>query len=108
MQLPSAAPSDVQPEIQPMFIKIDENGYIYVGTGSAQEVLDTDTSAREVPLLSQRLELYATAARSGNSQPLVQIYVESQAKHQRVVDVLAALAKYEVDKVTFTDLLDQE
>ena len=112
MQLPSAAPSDTQPEIQPMFIKIDENGHIYANTGSAQEVLDTDTSntdaARRLPLLSQRIDLYNQAAKSGNSQPLVQLFVEGNAKHQRVVDVLNVLAKFKIDKVTFTDLIDKE
>ena len=108
MQLPSAAPSDAQPEIQPMFIKIDENGYIYANTGSAQEVLDTDQSDRNCPLLSQRIDLYNQAAKSGNSQPLVQLFVEGNAKHQRVVDVLNVLAKFQIDKVTFTDLIDKE
>ena len=108
MALPSAAPSDAQPEIQPMFIKIDVNGTIYINAGPAQEILDTDTSARDLPQLSQRLEMYASAARAGDSQPLVQLYVEGDAKQQRVVDVLNALAKQEIDKVTFTDLLDAE
>ncbi len=111
MQLPSAAPSDTQPEIQPMFIKVDENGHISVGVGAQQEMLDTDVSdpkTRDLPMLSNRLELYAQTARQGNSTPLVQLYVENDAQHQRVVDVLNVLAKLEIDKVTFTDLLDEE
>ena len=108
MQLPSAAPSDSQPDIQPFFIKVDENGYIYANTGSAQEVLDTDSEARKLPLLNQRLEIYASAARLGDSQPLVQIYVVNEAMHQRVVDVLNVLRKHKIDKVTFTDLMDEE
>lgn len=108
MALPSAAPTDVQPDIQPMFIKIDVNGSIYVNSGPAQEILDTDTSSRELPQLSQRLEMYASAARAGDSQPLVQIYVEGDAKQQRVVDVLNALAAEQIEKVTFTDLIDTE
>jgi len=108
MALPSAAPSDQQPDIQPMFIKIDVNGSIYLNSGAAQEILDTDTSTREVPQLSQRLELYASMARAADSQPLVQLYVEGDAKQQRVVDVLNALAKEKIEKVTFTDLIDAE
>lgn len=108
LALPSAAPSDVQPEIQPMFIKIDENGAIYVNAGAAQEILDTDTTVRELPMLGQRLEMYATAAKAADSQPLVQLYVDGDAEHQRVVDVLDALASYQIDKVTFTDLIDTE
>lgn len=108
MALPSAAPSDQQPDIQPMFIKIDANGSIYVNSGPAQEILDTDSSTRELPLLAQRLELYASMARAAESQPLVQVYVEGDAKQQRVVDVLNALAKEKIEKVTFTDLIDAE
>ena len=108
MALPSAAPSDTQPDIQPMFIKIDINGSIYLNTGPAQEILDTDTSSRKVPQLSQRLEMYASAARTADSQPLVQLYVEGDAKQHRVVDVLNALAHQAVEKVTFTDLIDAE
>jgi biopolymer transport protein ExbD len=108
MALPSAAPSDAQPDIQPMFIKIDVNGSIYLNSGPAQEILDTDTSSRELPQLSQRLEMYASAARAADSQPLVQIYVEGDAKQQRVVDVLNALAMENIEKVTFTDLIDAE
>jgi biopolymer transport protein ExbD len=48
------------------------------------------------------------AALSGDAQPLVQLYVEGDAKQQRVVDVLNALAKENISKVTFTDLIDAE
>ena len=107
MALPSAAPSDAQPDIKPMFIKIDANGAIYINSGPAQEILDTDTSSRELPQLLQRLSMYQ-AALSGDAQPLVQLYVEGDAKQQRVVDVLNALAKEKISKVTFTDLIDTE
>ena len=108
LALPSSAPSDSQPDIQPMFIKVDRSGPIYVKSGPAQEVLDSNAGVREVPMLNQRLEAYATAARSTKSQPLVQLYVEGDATHQRVVDVLNALARNQIDKVTFTDLIDAE
>ena len=108
MALPSALPSDAQPEIQPMFIKIDVNGTIYMNPGPAQEILDTDASSRELPMLSQRLETYASAASATDSQPLVQLFVEGDAKNQRVVDVLNTLAMHNIAKVTFTDLIDAE
>jgi biopolymer transport protein ExbD len=108
LALPSSAPSPDQTEIQPMFIKIDKSGAIFVNTGPAQEVLDTDVGVQGVPMLSQRLKQYAEGARSTKLQPLVQLYVDGDAKHQRVVDVLNALAKNQIDKVTFTDLLDAE
>ena len=61
-----------------------------------------------LPMLDQRLDTYAASARLGNDQPLVQIYVEGKAMHQRVVDVLNLLAKYEINTVTFTDLLAED
>lgn len=108
MALPSAAPTDEQPDIQPMFIKIDVNGSIYINSGPAQEILDTDAGSRQLPQLAQRLEMYASATRAADQQPLVQLYVEGDAKQQRVVDVLNALAKEKIAKVTFTDLIDTE
>lgn len=106
LALPSSVPSQEQPDIPPMFIKIDRQGQIYVNSGPAEERLDSNSEVREVPMLNQRLEGYVTAARSTKSQPLVQLYVEGDAKNQRVVDVLNALARNQIDKVTFTDLVD--
>ena len=63
---------------------------------------------RELPLLSERMALYAQAAKSGNDKPLVQIYVEGEAEHQRVMDVLNVLAGFQIDSVTFTDLIEQD
>jgi biopolymer transport protein ExbD len=82
------------------------NGSVYAGAGPAQELMDTDTSVRDLPLLRQRLEVYSSAAKSANSQPLVQILVEGEAQQQRVVDVLNALAGAQINQVTFTDLID--
>lgn len=106
MMLPAAAPSTEQPPIEPMFIKVDQNGAVYVGAGPAQQLMDTDTGVRELPLLRQQLEMYSSAAKAADSQPLVQIYVEGDAQQQRVVDVLNALAGAQINKVTFTDLVD--
>ena len=110
MALPSAAPTDTQPDIQPFFIKDNEEGHIYANVGAAQELLDRDVGGpnRSLPMLDTRLDTYAASARLGDDQPLVQIYVEGRAMHQRVMDVLNLLAKYKINTVTFTDLLDEE
>ena len=108
LALPSSAPNPDQTDIQPMFIKIDRSGAIFVNSGPAQEVLDTSTENQNVPMLDQRLKAYSAASKSTKTKPLVQLYVEGDAKHQRVVDVLNALARNKIDKVTFTDLLDAE
>ena len=106
LALPSSVPSTEKPVIPPMFIKVDRQGQIYVNAGPAEERLDSDPNDLSLPMLNQRLEGYVAAARSTKSTPLVQIYVEGEAKHQRVVSVLNALARNQIDKVTFTDLVD--
>ena len=106
MRLPAQVLSENIPDIEPMFIRIDANGTIFSGTGPAQQTLDADTGQRSVPLLAGQLDLYASAARSADSTPLVQIYVDGNTSQQRVIDVLNALAKVRITSVTFTDLLD--
>lgn len=106
MALPSSAPSSEQPKIEPMFIKVDSAGAIFVGTGASQQALDNDVNVRNLPLLLSQLELYSAAARSAGSNPLVQIYVDPDASQQRVIDVLNALAGVSITSVTFTDLIE--
>lgn len=106
MALPAANPSSEQPEIDPLFIKIEASGAIYTGVGASQQPMDSDMSVRELPLLRSQLDMYASAARAANSKPLVQIYADGGATQQRVIDVLNALAGVNINSVTFTDLLD--
>ncbi len=106
MALPSSTPSSEQPKIEPMFIRVDGFGAIFTGTGPSQQALDSDPSNRDLPLLLSQLNLYASAARSAGSNPLVQIYVDPGATQQRVIDVLNALASEDIKSVTFTDLIE--
>jgi biopolymer transport protein ExbD len=106
MALPAANPSTEQPDIDPLFIKIEASGAIYTGVGASQQPMDSDTSVRELPLLRGQLDMYASAARAANSKPLVQIYADGGSTQQRVIDVLNALAGVDINSVTFTDLLD--
>lgn len=106
MALPAANPSTEQPEIDPLFIRIEASGAIYTGVGAAQQAMDSDTSVRELPLLRSQLDIYSSAAKAANSKPLVQIYADGDATQQRVIDVLNALAGVGISSVTFTDLVD--
>ena len=106
MQLPANTPSDEQPKIEPMFIKVDGSGAVFTGTGTSQQAMDSDPNERNLPLLLSQLQLYAAAARSAGSNPLVQIYVDPGATQQRVIDVLNALAGVKITSVTFTDLIE--
>jgi biopolymer transport protein ExbD len=107
LALPSSAPSDAEmPDIDPLFIKVDASGAIYTGAGSSQQMLDTDTGSRALPMLSQQLQLYVVGANSGGKKPLVQMWVDGGANQQRVIDVLNALVGAGISSVTFTDLVD--
>ena len=106
MSLPAANPSNEQPKIEPMFIRVDAAGVIYTGVGAGQQQLDQDASVRDVPLLDSQLDLYAAAARSAGSTPLVQVYVDPGTTQQRVIDVLNSLAGAGISSVTFTDLVE--
>jgi biopolymer transport protein ExbD len=106
MALPAANPTpQEQPDIEPLFIRIEANGSIFTGIGPDQLAMDTDTSARELPLLLAQLDMYASAARAADATPLVQIHADEESSQQRVIDVLNALAAVKINTVTFTDLV---
>lgn len=107
MELPSVAPSEDIPEIKPLFIRVASDGVIYLNTGAAQESLDSDTTSFKMPLLASRLEIYAQQARAIGQEPLVQVYVEGEAKQQRAVTVIDTLRSKGISKVTFTDLINE-
>lgn len=107
MQLPAMAPSDDIPEIKPLFIKVASDGIIFLNTGPAQEQLDSEPENRMLPLLESRLGDYADQARAIGQDPLVQVFVDGDAKHQRAIDVIDVLRKKGITKVTFTDLINE-
>lgn len=107
LALPSQALSDTPPEIRPLFLRVEANGFIYIRPEGAQdELVEQDPESRILENLVPRLELYSSAAKNSNSKPIVQVYVDGEAKQQRVIDVLNALAGAGIATVTFTDLID--
>jgi biopolymer transport protein ExbD len=106
IKLPPPCFTPTQPHIIPMFIKIAADDSIRVASGPAEQVLDTNPAARELPMLTAHLDLYASAARSANDSPLVQLWADNGASQQRVVDVLNVLAAGGIRSVTFTDLVN--
>jgi biopolymer transport protein ExbD len=105
MNLPGKAPEDTKLDIAPMFIKLNNAGEVYVGTGAAEQLMDANINERDLPNLKSQLRLYKDASMATNSKPLVQVYVEDEARQQRVIDVLNALAATEIKSITFTDLV---
>jgi biopolymer transport protein ExbD len=109
MALPSVAPSTTPPDIDPMFIRLEANGYISVRSeGGSENLVESDPDSRALPELYKMLETYKNAADLSNSEPLVQLFVEADARQQRVIDILNTLAALDISKVTFTDLIDPE
>ena len=105
--LPANTPSEALPKLSPMLILLEESGNVSVqGESGVPELLESDPDARLLPNLSQRLELYKSIAEQADTEALVQLKVDGKAVQQRVIDVLNALAKAGITKITFTDLLD--
>ncbi len=52
LQLPANRGDEIQPLIVPLFIRVEAGDAVYVGTGPNQQVMDTDASVRELPILS--------------------------------------------------------
>ncbi|MEM7602292.1 MAG: biopolymer transporter ExbD [Verrucomicrobiota bacterium] len=92
-------------EIDQMTIEVNREGHIVLN----DEVLDTDSGNREVPMLFDRLKAYAEGAALTGSEPLVVIAADDASKGQRFVDVLNALAHSEVNitNVTITGFQDE-
>ena len=89
----SGSPNAHVLEWEPMEVQVNSEGQIVLN----DEILDKDTTNREVPMLRDRLKTYAEGARLTNSIPLVVIAADDSAKGQRFIDVLNALADKSVD-----------
>jgi len=83
-------------EIDQMSISLNGQGAVLVN----DEMLDTDTSTRRLPMLRDRLRQYKAAADLSDSTPVVILSADDQAKGQRFVDVLNTLADVGISSVT--------
>lgn len=93
-------------KIEPLHIHIAADGGIHTGSDPARRLMDTDASSRELPLLRQQLDLFASASRAADTLPLVRIEADDRATQQRVIDVLDTLAAARIRNVTFGDSAD--
>jgi biopolymer transport protein ExbD len=92
-----------------MLILLEANGNISIkGESGVIELIESNSDARVLTNLSQRLDLHKSVADTSSSTALVQIRVDGDAVQQRVIDVLNALAGAEITEITFTDLLDPD
>ena len=83
-----------------MTVQVNAAGHVVLN----DEVLDTDATNRDVPMLTDRLRTYVESARLTDSEPMVIIAADDAAKGQRFVDVLNALADktVNINRVTIT------
>lgn len=107
--LPSTAPSDTPPDLAPMLILLEGNGNVSLkGESGVIELIESDSDARELPNLGERLDLHKSVADTASQKALVQIRVDGDTVQQRVIDVLNALAGAKITEITFTDINDPE
>jgi len=100
---PGERPTKWVVTVEPFLITIESSGAVCCGEGAQRELLDSDVSVRELPLLVGQLEFYKSGLEAAGSKPLVVIEAADEASHQRVVDVLNALAEVGIEKVSFRD-----
>jgi len=126
LKLPSSAPSDEKPKIEPLMLVIKDDGSVFerrpgmsdnrlAEAGPAPDkngaIVPRDNGDKPgqkggMQKLFERLDEYKSVM-SGSEKPLVQLSVEGSAKEQWVVDVLNALAGAKISSVTFTDLTNK-
>ena len=109
MSMPGQAPSSSSNNaIEPGLIRVDNNGVIYWGKQDSQVTIDSDPENHELPSLVENLNNLRQAAEAIGSKPVVQLYVENGAKHQRVVDVLNALSRADIKSVALTNVPEDQ
>ncbi len=91
---PSSDTSDVPEEI---VVTVEETGSVTLN----EEELDPATS-KSMPNFVDTMKRLKQEADTRKAKVLVTIKAEEQAKYERVIDVLDAMAKAQVSNVTFT------
>ncbi len=105
---PGRTPPEVtEMNLQTLYIHVAANGTVSSGLAEEQQVLDIDPAVRELPLLQAELRLFKSGIDASGDKPLVQIDAEAEASHQRVIDVLNALAAEGIEAVALTDRSDE-
>ena len=87
--------------VSPMLIELRQNGEVVVNPGDAAEVLEADTSSREMPELRHRLD--SLAAFGKEHVPRVLLKVHDEAKQQRYIDIINCLASAGISDIAIMD-----
>ncbi len=101
MTMPSSQPSDERPDIEPMLISVSPSGAVLVN----KVQVDGGTTGRErvYSNLKSTLDEYSAMAKSSESKPIIQVFVNGDCPQQVVIDVLNCIRGAKIKTVTFTD-----
>lgn len=92
-------------QIEPALIRIIKDGTIYWGKDNSL-MIDNDMNNHNLATLVQQLEAKKQEASAVGTKPVVQLWVEGDVPHQRVIDVMNALTEAGITTVALTDLKD--
>ena len=106
MTLPSSQMSDAPLDIEPMLIAVKKTGSGFQIVVNKTDMLDNAVSGerRELPRLSETLTTYSNLARSNDTQPLVQLFIDPLVEQQIAMDVLNCLKGANINSVTFSQV----
>ena len=103
--LPVVEPSDQPSELAPLTILIEANGNVSLkDEAGTVELLETDSSKRDLPNVAARLKIYQMAADLTAAKPTIQLQVDPDALHRRVIDVLNVVTGAKISEITFIGL----
>ena len=95
------------PPIDPLSIRLREDGVILAGVGGSEEELETNVNSRQCPRLLEKLREYKLIADSSGSQPFVVVRADDAAQQQRFIDIVNTLSAVEISNVTITGFRDE-
>jgi len=98
LKLPADTPTNAPFKIDPMTVRIDLEGQIFIN----KEIIEQANDSHTLPNLVARLRDYKKLADNTGNKPVVIVNAEDDAKQQRFVDVINALADVEITNVTLT------
>lgn len=94
------------PVIAPQFIKVDKQGSVFINTGPAQELLNSNPEAHDLPELSKRIQSYQAAAHAGSQEPRFQVWIDGEAPYQKFIDIINLFRSHGIERENFTDFID--
>ncbi len=106
MAMPGSTVSGEQAQIEPALIRVLKDGTIYWGASNDLKI-DEDMNNHNLPELVTQLETKKQEASTVGTKPVVQLWVEGDVPHQRVVDVINALSQAGISTVALTDMSNE-